>query len=216
MPSARGYAVHSIFGPTIQGEASMAGLPVVFLRLSLCNMWSGRLEDRESSGCPFCDTDFYDREWVGLDDLVDRLASAAGGSTRWVWISGGEPLIQIDEPLLAALGGRGLFVGVETNGTLEIPPLVRARINHLVVSPKRVPGETLVEGANDLKLLFPHPAPGMEPHRWSEYPASRRWLQPVWDDSYEENLARAIEAITSGDLPGWRLSVQTHKYIGVE
>ena len=209
------YAVHSIFGPTIQGEASMAGTPCLFLRLSLCNRWDGRIEHRERSDCPFCDTDFLAREYMGAPRIVDELRSRSE-RVGWVWVSGGEPAIQVDGGLLRSIRSSGYRVGMETNGSLEIPH--RYLVDHLVCSPKQRWDKTVVREADDLKLLYPHPDPYITPEAFASFRARERWLQPIWADDpaeREENLARTIERLTT-DLTGWRLSVQTHKYVGVE
>ena len=215
------YLVHDIFGPTIQGEASMAGVPVIFLRLSLCNMWDGRQETRAQSGCPFCDTEFNGRTPMSAEEITDRIETLAMNDIRWVWISGGEPTIQVDSRLLAALHRR-FFIGMETNGTMLIPGHLRSLISHLVVSPKRPREYTKQTSGETLKLLYPHPNLEITPEAFGPGTTrfDQRYLQPVWDEDEsirEANLRAAISRIT-GDLARdkWRLSLQTHKYIGVE
>lgn len=193
----------------------MAGTPCVFLRLSLCNRWDGRPETRAASQCPFCDTDFHAREYLEAREIVRRIRDLSA-DVQWVWISGGEPAIQVDPRLLTALHREGLRVGMETNGSIGFEG--RAMIDHMTVSPKQPWEQTVVQFSDDLKLLYPHPDPRIRPEAFTAFSSRRRYLQPIWDDDpevREQNMRTTIHRLTT-DLTGWRLSVQTHKYIGVE
>ena len=223
------YGVHEIFGPTIQGEGELAGTPCLFLRFSGCNMWDGRPETREDSKCPYCDTDFFSHTMMTSLEIGVELAHRKSG-VNWLWISGGEPMLQLDAPLLDEVTTLGFQVGVETNGTVELKPGVRRRISHLVVSPKLPWDQTKVQEADCLKLLYPHPNPKITPEAFSSFSARARFLQPIWpdkverymsDEMNEEDHQMSIRVATEKtickvmELPGWRLSTQTHKYIGV-
>ena len=200
------YAITEIFR-TIQGEAGKAGLPVVFLRFAGCNMWSGRPEDRAESQCPFCDTDFLMRERLTAEEILARIqALTAGTAIEWVWVSGGEPLLQLDRWLAWQLRQAGYRLGVETNGTQK----VKAPIDWLVVSPKA--RDIVVDRCNDLKLLYPHPT--LRPEDFMHvFATNGKWLQPIEDENWAANTAATIERLYT--LPGWRLSVQTHKYLEI-
>lgn len=207
------YAVHEIFY-SLQGEGAQAGRPAVFCRFSGCNLWSGREEDRESAICRFCDTDFLGTSGSGggvfeaPDALAEAVSGAWGGATdeRFVVCTGGEPLLQLDAPLVDAFRRRGFFVAVETNGTCRVPP----GVDWVCVSPKA--GTEVVQTSGDeLKLVFPQP--GAEPHRF-EGLAFRYWyLQPLDDDRRAEHTEAAIRYCL--EHPRWRLSLQRHKFLGL-
>jgi 7-carboxy-7-deazaguanine synthase len=211
------YAVKEIFY-TLQGEGALTGRPAVFCRFAGCNLWSGREEDRASAQCNFCDTDF-----VGADGpdggrfgdaaaLGDRIAALwppgddKAGAARFVVVTGGEPFLQLDPPLIAALHGRGFEVAVETNGTLPPP----AGIDWLCVSPKA--GNPLVVTAGDeLKIVVPQP--GLDPRDFAGLRFRRFSVQPMDGPDRDRNTALAIEFCLAH--PQWQLSLQTHKVIGV-
>jgi len=207
------YAVKEIF-LTLQGEGAQAGRAAVFCRFAGCNLWSGREQDRGTATCRFCDTDF-----VGTDGtLGGRYASAAelAGSiaaqwtgaeaNRYVVLTGGEPLLQVDAALIEALHGRGFAIGVETNGTI-VPP---DGIDWICVSPK-AGAELVVRKGHELKLVFPQA--NADPGDFSGLAFERFSLQPMDGPEVMANTARAVEYCLRH--PQWRLSLQTHKTLGI-
>ena len=209
------YAVKEMFY-TLQGEGAQAGRPAVFCRFAGCNLWSGLERDRASAVCKFCDTDFVgtDGEGGGKFATADALADAvlatfpAGADrlTRFVVCTGGEPLLQLDEALVEAFHARGFEVAVETNGTLA-PPL---GIDWLCVSPKA--GAPLVVTAGDeLKLVYPQE--GALPESLESLDFRVFSLQPMDGPERERNTRFAIEYCKAH--PKWRLSLQTHKILGI-
>lgn len=203
------YSVKEIFY-TLQGEGINAGRPAVFLRFSGCNLWSGREKDRGKGkgGCSaWCDTDFRGGEHTGLNDLVWRVFSARkGGRGRLVVVTGGEPLLQLDAPLIDELHNAGFEIAVETNGTIVAPP----GIDWLTVSPKV--GGTLVQTSGDeLKLVFPQV--GFDPTDFEHLYFKHFLLQPM------DGLGRKRNALDAAAYcmahPRWRLSTQTHKFVGL-
>ncbi|HEY3695908.1 7-carboxy-7-deazaguanine synthase [Phenylobacterium sp.] len=207
------YAVKEIF-LTLQGEGGQAGRPAVFCRFAGCNLWSGREADRVGAVCTFCDTDF-----VGLDGPgggrfadADALASAVeaawegGAADRLVVCTGGEPLLQLDGPLIEALHGRGFEIALETNGTLPVPP----GVDWICVSPK---ADALVvqRSGHELKLVYPQA--GHDPARFEDLAFERFLLQPMDGPDRAANTVAAIAYCLAH--PRWRLSVQTHKYLGI-
>ncbi len=207
------YAVKEIF-LTLQGEGAHVGRPAVFCRFAGCNLWSGREEDRASAQCTFCDTDF-----VGLDGTkggryadAKALASAiaeewtAGRADRFCVLTGGEPLLQVDTDLIEELHRNGFEIAVETNGTVEPP----RGLDWLCVSPKAA-NELKIRSGHELKLVYPqHEA---MPERFEDLPFQRFSLQPMDGPNVEENTAKAIAYCLAH--PQWRLSIQTHKRIGI-
>jgi 7-carboxy-7-deazaguanine synthase (Cx14CxxC type) len=208
------YSVKEIFY-TLQGEGANVGTPAVFLRFAGCNLWSGREEDRASAVCKFCDTDFVGTEGAAggkfavagaLADAV--LAAWPRGSelNRFVVCTGGEPLLQLDAPLLERLHAHRFRVAIETNGTLPAP----AGIDWICVSPKA--GAPLsVRAGNELKLVFPQP--GAEPERFERLEFAHFFLQPMDGPQRARNTELAVAYCRTH--PGWRLSLQTHKLIGI-
>ncbi len=207
------YTVKEIFY-TLQGEGANAGRAAVFCRFSGCNLWSGREEDRSRAVCQFCDTDF-----VGVgpdggrfekpDDLAEAVTRAWRGddnTERFVVCTGGEPLLQLDEPLIEALQSRGFKVAIETNGTRRAPQT----IDWICVSPKA--GAPLVQRSGDeLKLVYPQTdAP---PEDFETLPFDHFFLQPMDGPQTAENTSLAVDYCMAH--PRWRLSVQTHKILGV-
>lgn len=207
------YAVHEIFY-SLQGEGAQAGRPAVFCRFAGCNLWSGREEDRASAICQFCDTEFVGTDGTdgGLFDepgpLADAVARAWEGDShdRFVVCTGGEPLLQLDAPLLAALKTRGFVVAVETNGTRAVPD----GVDWICVSPKA--GADLVQRAgNELKLVFPQA--GAEPERFESLAFDYWYLQPLDDPRRAEHTEAAIRYCLEHSR--WRLSLQRHKFLGL-
>jgi 7-carboxy-7-deazaguanine synthase (Cx14CxxC type) len=217
------YAVKEIF-LTLQGEGMQAGRRAVFLRLAGCNLWSGRERDRATADCTFCDTDFVGTDGVegGRYDVealagkvealwgeTDRPAATEGprsGSRRLVVVTGGEPLLQLDAPLIDALHARGFQVAVETNGTLPAP----AGIDWLCVSPKA--GTSVVQrSGNELKLVWPQPA--IDPEELAGWDFDHFLIQPMDGAGRAAALDASIDFVMTH--PGWELSLQTHKLIGL-
>jgi 7-carboxy-7-deazaguanine synthase len=207
------YSVKEIFH-TLQGEGMNVGLPAVFLRFAGCNLWSGREEDRAAAVCRFCDTDFVgtDGEGGGRFASADALADAVlaawpqGRVNRFVVCTGGEPLLQLDRALIDALHQCGFRIAVETNGTQAVPQ----GVDWLCVSPKA--GAPLaVQGGDELKLVFPQP--GAEPERFEHLAFRHFLLQPMDGPERARNTGLAVEFCKA--RPRWRLSLQTHKLIGI-
>ena len=207
------YAVKELFH-TLQGEGAQAGRAAVFCRFAGCNLWSGREEDRAAAVCRFCDTDFVGLDGDGggrftdADALADAVAATweGGPDARYVVFTGGEPLLQLDAALIAAVQARGFEVAVETNGTLPAPPA----IDWICVSPKA--GAPLAQtSGSELKLVFPQA--GLDPADLVGLDFSHRWLQPM-DGPERDANTRAAVAYCRGDAR-WRLSLQTHKMIGI-
>jgi 7-carboxy-7-deazaguanine synthase (Cx14CxxC type) len=207
------YAVKEIFY-TLQGEGANAGRAAVFCRFSGCNLWSGREEDRADAVCRFCDTDFVGMDGTGggrfarAEALADAVARTwpGGGGPRFVVCTGGEPLLQLDPPLIDALHRVGFDIAVETNGTQPAPD----GIDWLCVSPKA--GAPLVQQRGDeLKLVFPQR--GAEPERFESLAFGEFFLQPMDGPDLEANTTAALEYCLQH--PRWRLSLQTHKILGI-
>lgn len=207
------YAVKEIF-LTLQGEGGQAGQAAVFCRFAGCNLWSGREQDRATAVCTFCDTDFVgmDGEGGGRFADADALAAAVegawtgGADNRLVVCTGGEPLLQVDGPLIDALHGRGFRIALETNGTLAAP----AGIDWVCVSPK-ADAQVVQTRGQELKLVYPQP--GVDPAAFEHLDFERFLLQPMDGPARIENTEKAIAYCLAH--PRWRLSVQTHKYLGI-
>ena len=210
------YAVKEIYY-TLQGEGANAGRPAVFCRFAGCNLWTGREEDRATAVCQFCDTEFVGTDGPGggkfatADALADGVRIAWTGSTGptvkpLVVCTGGEPLLQVDPPLVAALHRAGFEIAVETNGTLAPPP----GLDWICLSPKANAPLVLTSG-NELKLVVPQV--GGEPERYHGLSFQHFYLQPMDGPEREQNTRLAVAYCLAH--PQWRLSVQTHKVIGV-
>ncbi|MBS0363470.1 MAG: 7-carboxy-7-deazaguanine synthase [Proteobacteria bacterium] len=207
------YAVKEIF-LTLQGEGGQAGRPAVFCRFAGCNLWSGREEDRAGAVCTFCDTDFVGMDGPGggrfadAEALADAVEAAwkGGRDNRLVVLTGGEPLLQLDDALIGALHRRGFSLALETNGTLAVPP----GVDWICVSPKADAAVVQTKG-QELKLVYPQAkAP---PERFEGLDFERFLLQPMDGPDREANTRAAIAYCLAH--PRWRLSVQTHKYLGI-
>ena len=208
------YQVKEIFY-TLQGEGARAGRAAVFLRFAGCNLWSGREEDRAAATCQFCDTDFVGTDGAGggkfanAEALADAVAAkwpSGPGGKPYVVCTGGEPLLQLDTALIAALHGKGFEIAIESNGTIEPP----AGIDWICVSPKAGAPLKLVHG-NELKLVYPQA--GAEPERFAGLAFAHFFLQPMDEPKRAENTAAAADYCLAH--PQWRLSLQTHKLIGI-
>lgn len=210
------YAVKEIFF-TLQGEGAQAGRPAVFCRFAGCNLWTGREADRATATCRFCDTDFVGTDGPGggrfatAAELATAVAAAwprasAPRARRYVVCTGGEPLLQLDAPLVAALHAEGFEVAVETNGTQPAP----AGLDWVCVSPKADAPLTLTSG-DELKLVFPQAdAP---PERFAGLAFRHLYLQPMDGPAREANTQAAVAYCLAH--PEWRLSLQTHKLLGI-
>jgi len=208
------YGVNSVFGPTIQGEGPEAGVVCIFVRFSGCNMWDGRPETKAESNCPYCDTDFFSHDMLTCDAIMDRIKALDNG-VEWIWLSGGEPLLQVDEWLIRRLHREGYKVAVETNGTVKPRPGVK--VDLLTVSPKLPPQFLKIKKADSLKVLYPHPNPSIHPSAFDELKASWRYVQPVEIEDDPDATKRNIDATVQFALahPAWRVGIQMHKMIGV-
>jgi 7-carboxy-7-deazaguanine synthase len=213
------YAVKEIFY-SLQGEGAQVGRPAVFCRFAGCNLWTGLERDRAEAVCQFCDTDFVGTE--GADGGVFETAEALADAVRFRWpeaaamssrnshpfvvCTGGEPLLQLDEPAIAALHAAGFEVAVETNGTRPVP----AGIDWVCVSPK-AGAELVVHSGDELKLIYPQS--GAEPELYQGLDFAYFFLQPMDGPSLAENTRLALAYCLSH--PQWRLSLQTHKLLGL-
>lgn len=211
------YQVKEIFY-TLQGEGTQAGRPAVFCRFAGCNLWSGRESGRARAVCRFCDTDFVGTDGSGggsfrtVDSLVTAISATWQGhshprASRFVVCTGGEPLLQLDIPLVDALHDAGFQIAVETNGTQPAP----AGLDWVCVSPKAGADLVLTTG-DELKLVFPQV--GAEPERFENLDFPRLLLQPMDSPDRDDNTRRAVEYCLQH--PQWRLSLQTHKYLGIQ
>ena len=207
------YAVKEMF-LTLQGEGVNAGRRAVFVRFAGCNLWSGREQDRATAVCRFCDTDFVGTDGAGGGKFADAasLADAAlghwgdGVDQRFVVLTGGEPMLQVDDALIDALHASGFVVAIESNGTLPVHP----KIDWVCISPKA--GSAVVQRSGDeLKLIWPQPGTDVD--------AIERWdfqhflIQPLDSSEAAANQAAAIALVL--ERPKWRLSIQTHKLLGL-
>jgi 7-carboxy-7-deazaguanine synthase len=208
------YAVKEIFY-TLQGEGANAGTPAVFCRFAGCNLWSGREQDRSTAVCAFCDTDFVGTNGTGggkfdtAEDLARACRDAARSNTdapKFVVLTGGEPMLQVDQDLIDALHGEGFRIAIETNGSLP----VLDTIDWICVSPKA--GSDLRQRhGHELKLVFPQA--GIDPAMYLDLNFEQRFLQPMDGPDQRINTEATIAYCKAN--PVWRLSVQTHKLLGI-
>jgi 7-carboxy-7-deazaguanine synthase len=207
------YAVKEIF-LTLQGEGAHAGRAAVFCRFAGCNLWNGREQDRASATCQFCDTDFVGTDgtlggrYASAAALADIIAAQWTGDNvgRYVVLTGGEPLLQVDAALIEALHARGFAIGVETNGTIAPPD----GLDWVCVSPK-AGSELVVRKGDELKLVYPQA--DAAPEDFVDLDFERFSLQPMDGPDAIENTARTVAYCLRH--PQWRLSVQTHKTLGI-
>jgi 7-carboxy-7-deazaguanine synthase (Cx14CxxC type) len=207
------YAVKEIY-LTLQGEGGQAGRAAVFCRFAGCNLWSGREQDRGRAVCNFCDTDFVGTDGPGggrfatAAVLAEAIAACWGGEPRdrLVVCTGGEPLLQLDPPLIEALHAQGFSIAVETNGTIAAP----AGLDWICVSPK-ADAPLVQTSGQELKLVYPQA--GVAPTRFEALAFERFSLQPLDGPDREANTKAVVAYCLSH--PRWRLSLQTHKYLGL-
>jgi 7-carboxy-7-deazaguanine synthase (Cx14CxxC type) len=215
------YTVKELF-PTLQGEGAHAGRAAVFCRFTGCNLWSGREEDRATAACKFCDTDFVGSDGDGggkfetAQDLANAIESSwtstsAGPQQRYVVLTGGEPLLQLDEELIEKLHQKGFEIAIETNGTIKVPK----GVDWVCVSPK-AGSDLIVLQANELKLVIPqegHDSLEKLLARFEKMDYRNRFLQPMDGANLKINTELAISLCQKRPL--WRLSLQSHKLIGI-
>lgn len=204
---------------TLQGEGAHTGRPAVFLRFTGCNLWSGREQHRLSAVCQFCDTEFVgtDGPRGGKFKSAEELAmavlevwdAAAGEGRPYVVCTGGEPLLQLDAAAIAALHTSGFEIGVESNGTIVAP----AGIDWLCISPKGVAAVAQTSG-DELKLVYPQSENCAQPEQFAGLQFQHHYLQPMDGPDLAANTQRAIQYCLRH--PRWKLSVQTHKYLGID
>jgi 7-carboxy-7-deazaguanine synthase len=208
------YSVKEIYY-TLQGEGAQAGRAAVFLRFAGCNLWSGLQKDRSEAVCRFCDTDFVGTDGLGGGKFADAAVLARAVFAQWpkgghgkpyVVCTGGEPLLQLDTALITALHDGGFEIAIETNGTLLPPP----GIDWICVSPKANAEQKLMRG-NELKLVYPQP--GATPDRFEKQDFQNFFLQPMDNEDRAANTRDATQYCL--EYPQWRLSLQTHKLIGI-
>ena len=208
------YSVKEIFY-TLQGEGAHTGRPAVFLRFAGCNLWTGLEKDRTEAICKFCDTDFVGTNGVGGGKFSDVAGLARAVAAEWpkqargqpyVVCTGGEPLLQLDPPLIAALHDKGFEIAIETNGTLLPPP----GIDWICVSPKADAEQKLTRG-DELKLIYPQA--DCDPARYAGQSFRHFFLQPMDNPDRAANTDAAIAYCKTH--PQWRLSLQTHKLLGI-
>jgi 7-carboxy-7-deazaguanine synthase (Cx14CxxC type) len=210
------YSVKEIYY-TLQGEGANTGRPAVFLRFAGCNLWSGHEPDRDEAVCRFCDTDFVGTDGPGGGKFSAAQALAAAVRAAWpaqtngphrpfFVCTGGEPLLQLDAALIDALHEAGFQVAVETNGTLRAPP----GLDWVCVSPK-VGADFVQQDGDELKLVYPQE--GADPERYEALPFRHLFLQPMDGPRRAENTALAVRYCLAH--PRWRLSLQTHKLVGL-
>ena len=207
------YAVKEIF-LTLQGEGAQAGRRAVFCRFAGCNLWTGREVDRSKAICKFCDTDFVGTDGTLGGKYADAAALAEVIAENWgeefddryVVLTGGEPMLQVDDALIDALHSEGFTVAIESNGTFAVP----RSIDWICISPKA--GSELVQLSGDeLKLVWPQP--GSDVERLAALDFAHRLIQPLDDPNAADNVQRCIDLVM--DDPRWRLSLQAHKHLGL-
>ncbi|MGY4397793.1 7-carboxy-7-deazaguanine synthase [Sphingomonas sp. UYAg733] len=207
------YAVKEMF-LTLQGEGVNAGRRAVFIRFAGCNLWSGREQDRATAVCRFCDTDFVGTDGLGGAKFAsaEALADTAlgfwgeGVEGRFVVLTGGEPMLQVDDALIEALHARGFEIAIESNGTLAVHP----GIDWVCISPK-AGSEVVQRSGDELKLVWPQPGTDIDTIEGWDF--THFLLQPLDSAAAEANHAAAIALVM--DRPRWRLTIQTHKLLGL-
>ena len=208
------YSIKEIFY-TLQGEGAHAGRPAVFCRFSGCNLWSGREQDRAGSICTFCDTDFVGtdgerggkfRDAEALASEIDSLWPATQAPSKYVVFTGGEPLLQLDEALIAAMHAVGFTIAIETNGTLPVPP----GVDWICVSPK-IGSKLVVEKGDEIKVVIPQANQNLAAYEHLDF--ENFFVQPMDGLLAAQNTRLAIE--TCRNNPKWKLSLQSHKLLQI-
>lgn len=199
---------------TIQGEGYHAGRPAVFCRFSGCNLWSGREEDRSKAICQFCDTNFWgtDGENGGkysAEELTSKIKSLLPDDalTPFVVLTGGEPALQVDDKLVETMHNHGLEIAIETNGTKSLPD----GIDWICMSPKAGTEIVLTKG-NEIKIVVPQK--GIDPANFEALDYDHKYVQAMESDNWDDNIKHAVQYVLAH--PHWKLSVQTHKYLGID
>lgn len=208
----RTYKIKEIYY-TIQGEGAQTGRPAVFVRFTGCNLWSGREADRATAICQFCDTDFFGTDGVNggrysADELISVIRQCWNGKAEhpFIVLTGGEPMLQLDQALVDALHDAGIEIAVETNGTIAAPQ----HLDWICVSPK-AGGDLVQRSGNELKLVYPQN--GMDPLEYEALDFDVFSLQPLDDSDLEEHTHAVINFCK--EHPKWKLSLQTHKLLGL-
>jgi 7-carboxy-7-deazaguanine synthase len=208
------YSIKEIFY-TLQGEGAHAGRPAVFCRFSGCNLWTGREQDRASAVCTFCDTDFVGtdgerggkfRDAASLASEINSLWPATHAPSKYVVFTGGEPLLQLDEALIAAMHAHGFTIAIETNGTLPVPP----GVDWVCVSPK-MGSRLVVEKGNEIKVVIPQANQDLSAYEQLDF--ENFFVQPMDGLFAAQNTRLAIETCRAN--PKWKLSLQTHKLLQI-
>jgi len=210
------YTVREIYY-TLQGEGAQTGRPAVFLRFAGCNLWSGREQDRQSAVCKFCDTEFVGTggpgggKFTNASQLAEAVSAAwpvEGNAKPYVVCTGGEPLLQLDTSAIDALHAVGFEIGIETNGTIAAPE----GIDWICVSPK-ASAPVIQRRGHELKLVFPQVEADAQPEVFADAKFTHLFLQPLDNADKDKNTLAAIEYCLAN--PAWKLSLQTHKLIGI-
>ncbi|MCL4110508.1 UNVERIFIED_CONTAM: hypothetical protein GTU68_047757 [Idotea baltica] len=206
------YAVKEIFY-TLQGEGAHAGRPAVFVRFSGCNLWSGREEDRHKAICQFCDTDFWGTDGHnGGKYTVEELATFVNdlwpenAGHKYIVCTGGEPLLQLNTALIKELHYHDFEIAIETNGTIPVPE----GVDWICMSPK-ANTEIVVQKGSEIKIVYPQK--GINPKDFEDYNFNHFFIQPMDSEEQEENILQSI--LFCKENPKWRVSVQTHKILGI-
>ena len=206
------YRIKEIFF-TQQGEGKNTGKDFIFVRFSGCNLWSGKEKNRTSAVCSFCDTDFYGTDGINggkylAKELIDKIKSLwiSADSQIRVVLTGGEPLLQVDKPLIDALKNEDIYIAVETNGTLEAPD----GIDWICMSPKANTEIKLKKGS-EVKVVYPQK--NLNPDDFNVLDFKNFYIQPMDSQSYEDNVSQAVKYCMRN--PNWKLSLQTHKILGI-
>ena len=206
------YRIKEIFF-TQQGEGKNTGKDFIFVRFSGCNLWSGKEKNRASAVCSFCDTDFYGTDGINggkylVKELIEKIKSLwiSADSQIRVVLTGGEPLLQVDKPLIAALKNEDIYIAVETNGTLEAPD----GIDWICMSPKANTEIKLKKGS-EVKVVYPQK--NLNPDDFNVLDFKNFYIQPMDSQSYEDNVSQAVKYCMRN--PNWKLSLQTHKILGI-
>ena len=206
------YRIKEIFF-TQQGEGKNTGKDFIFVRFSGCNLWSGKEKNRASAVCSFCDTDFYGTDGINggkylAKELIEKIKSLwiSADSEIRVVLTGGEPLLQVDKPLIDALKNEDIYIAVETNGTLEAPD----GIDWICMSPKANTEIKLKKGS-EVKVVYPQK--NLNPDDFNVLDFKNFYIQPMDSQSYEDNVSQAVKFCMRN--PNWKLSLQTHKILGI-